>query len=168
MLRAAQEARAPEAGGASGGRARRAARSPRLEKSLRRLAAVDDLRHAARRLRGQPAFTGVAIATLAPGIGSGSAIFSVVEAFLLRALPYREPASLVSVRCELARIGRTNVGTSVPEFEDMRDRAGLFDDLSIVFPMHGNLTGVDRPQRVEAMAVGSSFFRLLGAPPLLG
>ncbi|RPH35546.1 MAG: ABC transporter permease, partial [Chloroflexi bacterium] len=113
-------------------------------------------------------FALVAVLTLALGIGATTAIFSVVEAFLLRPLPYPDPGRLVNVQCEMPGVGRMNVGTSVPEFEDLRDRAGVFEELSMVFPMHGNLTGVDRPQRVEALAVSPTYFRLLGASAAIG
>ena len=127
-----------------------------------------DTRHAIRMLAKSPGFTAVAVLTLALGIGASTAIFSVVEAFLLRPLPYRDPGQLVGVQCEMPGVGRMNVGTSVPEFEDLRDTAGVFEDLSMVFPMHGNLTGVDRPQRVEALAVSPSYFRLLGVSARMG
>jgi len=129
---------------------------------------MNHLRFALRQFAKAPGFTAIAIATLALGIGASSAVFSVVETFLLRPLPYRAPQQLVSVQCEQPGLGRTNVGTSVPELEDLRDRAGAFAEISMVFPMNGNLTGVAQPQRVEAMAVSPNFFRLLGASPLLG
>jgi hypothetical protein len=127
-----------------------------------------DTRYGLRMLVKSPGFTVVAVLTLALGIGASTAIFSVVEAFLLRPLPYRDPEQLVRVECEMPGVGRMNVGTSVPEFEDLRDRAGVFEALSMVFPMHGNLTGVDRPQRVEAMAVSPGYFRLLGVSATMG
>ena len=129
---------------------------------------MNHLRFALRQFAKAPGFTAVAVATLALGIGSSSAVFSVVEAFLLRPLPYRAPEQLVRVQCEQPGLGRANVGTSGAEFEDLRDRAGVFAEISMVFPMNGNLTGVDRPQRVEAMAVSPNFFRLLGASTMLG
>lgn len=129
---------------------------------------MNDLRFALRLLAKSPGFTLTAVLTLALGIGASSAVFSVVETFLLRQLPYRAAAQLVSVQCEQAGTGRLNVNASVPEFEDLRDRSGVFEELSIVFPMNGNLTGVAQPQRVEAVAVSANFFRLLGASPALG
>jgi hypothetical protein len=127
-----------------------------------------DGRLAVRGFLRQPGFALVAIGTLALGIGATSAIFNVVEAFLLRPLPYASPEQLVSVQPEMPGSGRLNVGMSVPEFEDLRDRTGVFDDLSIVWPMNGNLTGVDQPQRIEAVAVSAGYFNLLGAKALLG
>ncbi|HLP02304.1 MAG TPA: ABC transporter permease [Opitutaceae bacterium] len=129
---------------------------------------VRDVRHGVRVLRKSPGFTGVAIATLALGIGASTAVFSVVEAVLLRPLPYRSPGELVNVDFELSRAGTTNVGCSVPELDDLRERSGVFAEISMVFPMDGNLTGVAEPQRVEAMAVSPSYFRVLGIAPALG
>jgi len=128
----------------------------------------NDIQYAFRQLAKNPGFALMAVLTLALGIGATTAIFSVVEAFLLRDLPYPDPGRLVNVQCELPGAGRMNVGTSVPEFEDLRDRTGVFEELSMVFPMHGNLTGVDKPQRVEALAVSPSYFRLLGASAAIG
>ena len=129
---------------------------------------VRDARISCRGLARRPSFAFVAIGTLALGIGATSAIFSVVEAFLLRPLPFPEPRHLVAVRCEMAGAGRNSVGVSVPEFEELRDRAGVFDELSISWPMHGNLTGSAQPHRVEAMAVSGNYFRLLGASAAIG
>ena len=135
---------------------------PWLEHALR------DLRFAARGLRRKPAFAVVAIGTLALGIGASAAIFSLVETFLLRPLPFPRPHQLAMLESEMPGAGRTNVGTSVPEFEDLRDRSGVFAEMSIAWPMSGNLTGVDTPQRVEAMAVSASYFRLLGVAAMHG
>ncbi len=129
---------------------------------------INDIKYSFRQLIKNPGFTMTAILVLTLGIGATTAIFTVLEAFLLRPLPYPNPGQLVSVHCEMPGTGRMNIGTSVPEFEDLRDNSDIFEELSMVFPMHGNLTGVDRPRRVEAMAVSPSYFRLLGASAMLG
>lgn len=129
---------------------------------------MNDLRFSLRQLAKSPGFTVVAVLTLGLGIGASSAVFSVVETFLLRPLPYRAAEQLVDVQCQQPGLSRLNVTASVPEFEDLRDRAGVFAELSMVFPMNGNLTGVAQPQRVEAMAVSPNFFRLLAVAPALG
>lgn len=128
---------------------------------------VRDLRYGLRVLRGNSGFSAVAIATLALGIGASTAVFSLVEAVLLRPLPYRNAAELVQVEFGLARDGVPNIGCSVPELDDL-GRSGIFTDVSMVFPMDGNLTGVAQPQRVEALAVSPNYFRLLGVAPSLG
>jgi putative ABC transport system permease protein len=127
-----------------------------------------DVRHSVRVLRARPGFTVVAIATLALGIGTSTAVFSLVETILLRPLPYPNPAELVQVEFTLTRDGSTNIGCSVPELDDLGTRAGVFAEVSMVFPMSGNLTGVAEPQRIEAMAVSPNYFHLLGVTPALG
>lgn len=122
-----------------------------------------DCSYAIRGLSKNRGFTFVAVGTLALGIGASSAIFSLVETFLLRPLPYFASGELVTLSCSNPGIDQATVGISVPEFEDLRDRSGLFSELSIVWPTNCNLTGTESPQRIEAMAVSPSFFRLLGA-----
>src|SRR6478672_13551671 len=82
-----------------------------------------DLVHAVRLLRRNPGFTAVATATLALGIGGTTAIFSLVDAVLLRPLPYPNPRELVSIKDDLRGLNLQNVGMSQPEFEDLRDRS---------------------------------------------
>jgi len=126
-----------------------------------------DVRHGARVLRANPGFSAVAITMLALGIGASTAVFSLVETILLRPLPYRDPGELAQVNFAVGREGTTNIGCSVPELDDLA-RSGLFTDVSMVFPMDGNLTGVAQPQRIEALAVSPNYFHLLGVAPLLG
>jgi putative ABC transport system permease protein len=106
--------------------------------------------------------------TLALGIGANTAIFSIVDAALLRPLPYRESGRLVQLNADLPGVGAHNVGFSVPEFEDLRDRAGIFEDVSVSWQAPGNLTGGEHPERIEFIAVSPNYFRMLGVPPQLG
>jgi hypothetical protein len=105
---------------------------------------------------------------LALGIGANTAIFNVVDSVLLRPLPYRDPGALVSVKDDLRGLNIPDVGMSVPEFWDFRDRSGVFDEISVMWPISANLTGGDRPERVEAVAVSWNYFHLLGARPQMG
>jgi len=127
-----------------------------------------DLSQAARRLRRNPAFTTIAVATLALGIGGTTAIFTLVDAVLLRPLPYAKPNELVTIKDDLRAMNIHDLGMSVPEFEDFRDRSGLFAAISATWPVSSNLTGGDRPERVESMAVSPEYFGMLGAAPQLG
>src|SRR5258708_5747524 len=86
-----------------------------------------DLRFACRSLLKTPGFTTVAVLTLALGIGANIAIFTVVNAVLLRPLPFQHPERLVRVFDDLKSAGAKDVGMSEPEFEDLRDRSGVFD-----------------------------------------
>jgi putative ABC transport system permease protein len=127
-----------------------------------------DFRFAIRMLFKQPAFTAIAVATLALGIGANTAIFSVVNAVLLRPLPFPHSEQLVLVSDDLTGRQISDVGMSVPELQDLQERSGIFEDLSAVWPVDANLTGSDRPQRVELLAVSPNYFSLLDATAQLG
>ena len=127
-----------------------------------------DLRYALRGLRRNPGFAAVAVLTLALGIGANTAIFGIVEALLLRPLPFPQPDRLVSINTSLRGIGAQNAGISYPELEDFRDRAGIFDAITPAWVFDTNLTGGVRPERVEAIAVTPNYFDMLGATPQLG
>src|SRR5450755_1936074 len=127
-----------------------------------------DLRHAARMLARSPGFTIVGGLILALGIGANTAIFSIVDAVLLRPLPYQHPDRLVSIKDDLRGVNIADIGMSVPELWDFRDRSGIFDEISAVWPISGNLTGSDHPERVEALAVSWNYFHLLGVTPKMG
>jgi predicted permease len=129
---------------------------------------VTDSRFAIRMLFKQPAFTLIAVATLALGIGANTAIFSVVNAVVLRPLPFPNSDQLVLVSDDLTGKQVTNVGMSVPELQDLQERSGIFEELSAVWPVDANLTGSDRPERVELLAVSPNYFSLLGAKAQLG
>lgn len=93
-----------------------------------------NLRYAARMLRRAPGFTIVAILTLALGIGANVAIFTVVHAVLLRPLPFLHPEQLVRVYDDLEASNTHDIGMSVPELWDLRDKSGVFQDISAIFP----------------------------------
>ena len=130
--------------------------------------ALQDLRYAARILRNRPGFTLVAVVTLSLGIGANTAIFSVVHAVLLRPLPFPHPDQLVLVRDDLTGRQQENVGLSVDELKDLQERSGVFDQISALWSVDANLTGSDRPERIELMAVSPNYFSLLGASAQLG
>jgi putative ABC transport system permease protein len=127
-----------------------------------------DVRMAIRRLRLAPGFTLVALLTLALGIAATSAIFTVVEAVILRPLPYPHADRLVRVSSNLRRINLQDAGLSASELSDYRDRSGLFDDVVGIWTITANLTGGTEPQRVETVLAGPTYFQLLGARPQLG
>jgi putative ABC transport system permease protein len=127
-----------------------------------------DLRYAARMLRNKPGFTAVAIITLALGIGANTAIFSVVYAVLLRPLPFPKSENIVLLRDDLSGRQAENVGLSVDELKDLQERSGAFEAVSAFWPIDANLTGGDRPERIEVLAVSPNYFSLLGANAQLG
>src|SRR5215212_4828122 len=129
---------------------------------------LQDVRYGLRMLWKNPGFTVVVVLTLALGIGANTAIFSVVDAVLLRPLPFPKPERLVLVRDDLAGRQTENVGMSVPELKDLQQSAGVFEEVAGVWPVDANLTGSDRPERVELLAVSPNYFSLLGASARLG
>jgi putative ABC transport system permease protein len=127
-----------------------------------------DVQFSLRTMRNSPRITITVLATLCLGIGANTAIFSIVNATLLRPLPFRDPGQLVELRADLPKLGARNVGFSVPELEDLRDRAGIFSAVSVVWQTTGNLTGGDRPERLELLGVSPNYFGILDASPQLG
>jgi putative ABC transport system permease protein len=127
-----------------------------------------NLRYAARRLRRSPGFTAVAILTLALGIGANVAAFTVVRAVLLNPLPFPHPEQLVRVFDDLRGSNSRDVGMSAPELWDLRDKSGIFQDLSAELPLDANLTGADHPERIELLTTSTNYFRMLAARSQLG
>jgi putative ABC transport system permease protein len=127
-----------------------------------------DIQFSLRTMRKSPRIALTVLATLTLGIGANTAIFSVVNATLLKPLPYRDPSQLVELRADLRGLGARNVGFSVPELDDLRDRAGIFSAVSVVWQGPANLTGGDHPERLEFLAVSPNYFGILGARPQLG
>jgi putative ABC transport system permease protein len=131
-------------------------------------ALLQDVRYALRTLRKSPAFVTITVLTLALGIGANLAIFTVVNAVLLRPLPFREPQRIVRVFDDLSRAGAKNVGMSIPELYDLSDRSGVFEQISAIFPSSGALSGNDKVERILLIGTSASYFDLLGAKPALG
>lgn len=129
---------------------------------------VQDFQCTLRTMRRSPGLVIVAVLTLAIGIGGNTTIFSIVDAVLLRSLPFPEPQRLVHLSGDMPGTSMPDVGLSVPELDDFRDRSGVFEQISAVWPMDGNLTGVDKPSHIEAMAVSKDYFKMLGADPFKG
>jgi putative ABC transport system permease protein len=115
-----------------------------------------------------PRITATVLLTLALGIGANTAIFSVVNATLFRPLPFHDPEQLVVLHADLRGLGANSVGFSVPELDDLRDRAGVFSAVSAVYQGPANLTGGEHPERVESGVVSPNYFSILGARPQLG
>jgi len=129
---------------------------------------LQDWRFAWRGLVRSPGFAAVAIATLALGIGANSAIFTVVNAVVMRQLPYAHPERLVRVTSDFTALGSIDVGMSQPELLDYRDRSGLFEAIAGVWAINANLTEVDEPERVEVLLASPNYFDVLGARPQVG
>ncbi len=128
-----------------------------------------DLRYGARMLMKKPGFTLIAVLTLALGIGATTAIFSVVNAVLLRPLPYKDADRLAMLWTENPRQGIHEEGTSYPTFLDWRAQSQRFTEMAIC--SRGNpvvLTSANEPERVMGEYVSANLFPLLGVKPALG
>jgi len=128
---------------------------------------VQDARYGLRMLRRQPAFTAVAVLALALGIGANTAIFSVVNAVLLRPFPFREQERLVGVWEANEHMDRVEV--SPGNFADWRRHAGdTFEQLAVLNFWSANLAGDGSPERLQGFQVSPSLFPMLGVEPVLG
>ncbi|MGB7622027.1 MAG: ABC transporter permease [Terriglobia bacterium] len=125
-----------------------------------------DIRYGLRVLAKSPGFAIVAVLTLALGIGANTAIFSLVNAFLLRPLTFPQEGELVVLTGQTHQVKRT--GISFPAFEDWQKQSRSFHALSTWMTQSVNLTGVDEPQRVRGGFVSANFFDLLGVTPAQG
>src|SRR6185295_14959909 len=127
-----------------------------------------DLRYAWRALRKYPSFAAVVIVTLALGIGANAAIFSVVNAVVLRPLPYDRDGRLVAVWGNLHKAGLEEIPGSAAEFVDYRERSRVFDAIAAYDTLGVNLSGFDQPERVPGAVTTASLFAMLGESPARG
>ena len=127
-----------------------------------------DVRYSLRVLWKSPGFTIVAVLSLALGVGANTAIFSIVNAVLLRSLPFPHPDRLVKIVANNRGVGARDIGLSVPEFDDLRSRAGVFDQVTATQDGPTNLTGGVRPQHLELLEVSPNYFSMLGASAHIG
>jgi predicted permease len=127
-----------------------------------------DLRYGLRMLRKSPAFTSIAIITLALGIGANSAIFSVVNGVLLRPLPYSNPGRLINVFNTAPSRDLESFGGSPPDFRALRERNQTLTSLSALSMSFFNLTGPEEPERLRAAVVSAEYFTTLGVKPAVG
>src|SRR5437868_11501751 len=110
-----------------------------------------DVRYGLRMMVKKPTVTIVAVLTLALGVGANTAIFSIVNAVLLRPLPYRDPDRLVRVFFNKPGVGLRDVRFSKPELDDLQMKAGVFEDVTPIFEGSEDLTGAGQPQRIEGV-----------------
>ena len=129
---------------------------------------VQDVRYALRMLAKNPAFTFVAVFTLALGIGANTAIFSLVNSVLLRPLPYRESDRLVLLLQASPKLGLSSWGVSQADFAAYREQNRSFESLALVNSTGTNLTGNGEPERLSSANVTADFFKVLGTNPILG
>ncbi|HEV8484611.1 MAG TPA: ABC transporter permease [Blastocatellia bacterium] len=129
---------------------------------------LQDLRYGARMLATKPAFTLIAVVTLALGIGANTAIFSVVNAVLLRPLPYKDSERIMTIWQDNSRAGMKREAVSPANFLDIRNRNQLFEAIAAAEPFGYSLTGQGEPERFSSWLVSADFFQILGVDALYG
>ena len=127
---------------------------------------IQDLRYGIRMMAKRPGFTVIAALTLALGIGANTAIFSAVNAVLLKPLPFPESRQLVDLSETFKPNGFGSV--SVPNLEDWKSQNTVFAGISAYQGASFNLEGGDTPQRIPGLSVGANYFDVLGVKPTLG
>jgi predicted permease len=129
---------------------------------------TSDLKCALLQVRRNPTFTAVVILTLALGLGATTAVFSELYSTVLKPLPYRAPDQLVAVHNRFPQLPLARLGTSPFDYLDLREHRELFSDIGLYYFLDLNHTGVERPEKVNAVAVTSSLFRTFDVKPLIG
>src|SRR3984957_11384054 len=127
-----------------------------------------DFRYALRMLRKNPGLSIVIVLSLAIGIGANSAVFSVVDALMLRPLPYPQPERLAAIWLHSPGIGIYRDWPSPGQYIDIRNENHSFEEMSISRLTSFTLTGRDQPERIDGMRTSSSLLHMLGARPLFG
>lgn len=129
---------------------------------------LQDIRYGARMLFKSPGFAAVAILSLTLGIGANTAVFSVVNSVLMKALPYHEPQSIVLVWGEDKAGGTSRGQVSATDVADWRARNHIFEDISTYSDFRPVFAGNGEPERVPGAQVGDGFFTVMHGQPLLG
>ena len=128
---------------------------------------LKDIRYGVRMLVKKPGFTIVALLTLALGIAATTAIFTVVDAVLLRKLPIKDPSRVVVIHNQLPKLNLPRTQVSPLHYLDY-SRENVFESTAAMTGRNFNLTGVSVPQRLQGGRVTASFFPLLGINPFAG
>jgi len=129
---------------------------------------LQDLRYGARMLRRAPGFVAVAVLTLALGIGVNTAIFSVVDAVVLKPLPYPDSERLVTIWVTEPSGPGDLFPDTAPDFVDWKAQNKIFDGMAAATPTGATLTGASEPLQLQGFEVSPEIFPLLGATPSLG
>ncbi len=127
-----------------------------------------DFAYSFRSIRKSPGFAAVAIATLALGIGANTAIFSIMDAVLLRPLPYPQPERLVRVWQNEPKMSERRLGTAPPEFVAYRERTRVFSSVAGYRGTNFDVTNPDHPEEIPACEATASLFSTVGIAPLIG
>jgi predicted permease len=129
---------------------------------------LQDLRYAFRMLRKKPSFTVIVVLALAIGIGANTAIFSVVNAILLRSLPYKNAERISMIWMDNPKLGVSQDWHSYPNYVDYKEQNQVYEDMAAFNDRSFNLTGTGDPVRVVGVWTTASLFSVLGVEPALG
>ena len=131
---------------------------------------LQDFKYGIRMFARKPGFTMIAVIALALGIGANTAIFSIINAVLLRPLPYSDPSKLVMIWQTIPanRMGIDRLPPSVAQFIDWRERSKSFQTMTAITSVSMSLTGFGEPERVNGARVSANFFDLMGINPRIG
>src|SRR5438128_6616353 len=129
---------------------------------------MGDLRFALRMLAKTPGFAIIAVLTLALGIGANSAIFSVIDAVLLRPLPFPKPNELVAMWSQMARESSEKETESIPDYVDLRDQSQTLSALAAFTRAGAVLNGTEESRQLYGVAITSDIFPVLGVSPARG
>jgi putative ABC transport system permease protein len=129
---------------------------------------MGDIRYALRNLLRRPTFTLIAVVTLALGIGANTAIFSAVNALLLKPLPFPELDRVVAVWDKLPSRGVMHNEVAVANYLDWQSQTQSFEQLALYRWWNANLTGIDPPERIQGFLVTANFLDVTGIKPIMG
>jgi hypothetical protein len=129
---------------------------------------LQDIRYGARTLWSRPGFTAVAVLTLALGIGANTAIFSLVNAVLLKPLPFPDAERLVMIWEDASSIGFPQNTPAPANYVDWKTQTNSFEEMAALQTVSYNLTGAGEPQKVAGHAVTANLLPMLGVRPALG
>ena len=129
---------------------------------------LSDTRYAIRNLLRRPAFTLIAVATLALGIGANTTIFSAINALLLKPLPFPELDRVVAIWDKVPSRGVLHNEVTVANFLDWQSQSQSFEQLALHRWWSANLTGIDPPERIQGFLVTANFFDAVGIKPIMG
>jgi len=127
---------------------------------------LNDLRFAFRLLLKSPAFTAVAVIAIALGIGANTAVLSLVNALLIRPLPYRDPARMVLMLEHFRAQHLDAIPVSAPEFVDYQTNCRTLEKMAVFQPGTFNFAGGDRPERIFGAVGSADLFNVLGVAPI--
>src|SRR5207248_10072765 len=129
---------------------------------------MSDLRFAFRKVRQSPAFTAIAVVTLALGIGLNTAIFSLINDLFLRGLPFKQPNRLVHLYSNARERNLLELAISAPRFQHYRESQTIFDGFGAENISAFTLTGLGDPVQIFGGRVTANYFDVLGARPVRG